>query len=92
VIERCSGLAFAALCEFDSKEALLKQFWNDSIDDNTKTEHAAAHQAKTLDVWKQVQDFDWIKATQSPNWRLLEQHELMKEFRLTEEKEEEEQQ
>jgi hypothetical protein len=55
VIERCATLKFGELCDFENKSTLLERFG----------------EVENVDVWKDVQDFDWIKASASPNWSFM---------------------
>lgn len=65
VIEHSSGLRFAPA----PLDALLPQA------PQLAGHLAAAQLAAANELWRQVDDFGWVKASQSPNWAVLPEAE-----------------
>ncbi|KAJ8770852.1 hypothetical protein K2173_021767 [Erythroxylum novogranatense] len=60
IIEDCGGLRFAPYClKYDGIEDDLKEAGQDEESGN----------------WSNVDDFKWLRATQSPNWSVLDEGE-----------------
>jgi len=59
VIENCNGIRFAPV---------PRGFWSNW---QGNKEHEAGDMKEGEDMWAQVQDFNWLRAEQSPHWSVL---------------------
>ncbi len=77
VIERCKGLVFGPRARVPgnvAEGAEVVALDNDSVD--------VGELVVSGDAWREVKDFNWLRASPSPNWRVLGEDEVveMKKF------------
>lgn len=78
IIERCEGISFAPLPETYVCFFFLFAIWPRIIVWLT-TRQTTESQHGTNNKFDQVDDFNWLKAEQSPHWRILPTEERTKE-------------
>lgn len=69
VIERCNHMVFAPRCRAPSNDSHEIVALND--------ENSEQVVQVSAEMWRDVKDFNWLRSTPSPNWRVLNNDEVV---------------